>query len=242
MRLLITRALDEAARTAAKLQDLGHEAFLSPVLEMRATGAVWPQGCFNGLLATSAQAFELLTEAYDWPLPEAKRLWPLYLVGQKTFEAAQRKGFLGPATLAPDAKELAKELISKAAPSKTFLYLAGRDRKPDLEDQLKAAGLHVEVCEIYQAEAAEHLSREAQDALSQNAIDAVLHYSHRSGEIFLKLAQDAGIDPHLTTHICISKDAAQPFIEIGCSRIHMAATPNEPVMLEILSFLKGPHA
>jgi len=241
VRLLITRALDEAARTAGKLEDLGHKIVLSPALEMRATGALWPKGCFDGLLATSAHAFELLTEAYDWPLPEAKRLWPLYLVGRKTYEAAQRKGFFGPVSLAPDAKELAAGLISQAAP-KTFLYLAGRDRKPDLEDQLQAAGFHVEVCEVYRAEATEHLTAEAEDAFAQNAIDAVLHYSRRSGEIFLKLTQEAGIDPRAITQICISKDAAQPFLDIECTCVNIAATPNEQGMQEILSSLEGSHA
>ena len=89
MLVLLTRALDESKRTAARLAREGHAAVLSPVLDMVPTGAMWPAGIIDGVVATSARAFELLSATPDWPLPEARRLLPLFLVGERTREAAR---------------------------------------------------------------------------------------------------------------------------------------------------------
>ncbi|MCI0466859.1 MAG: uroporphyrinogen-III synthase, partial [Beijerinckiaceae bacterium] len=104
--VLLTRALDESLRTAARLAGEGHEAILSPVIEMVPTGAVWPAGVVDGAVATSARAFELLSSTPDWPSPEARRLLPLLLVGERTRQAARDRGFEGPDLIAPDAKAL----------------------------------------------------------------------------------------------------------------------------------------
>jgi hypothetical protein len=78
---------------------------LSPVLDMVPTEATWPAGIIDGVIATSARAFELLSATPDWPLPEARRLLPLFLVGERTL-AARDRGFEGPAVIAPDANSL----------------------------------------------------------------------------------------------------------------------------------------
>lgn len=99
MLILLTRALEESKRTAASLAREGHEAVLSPVLEMVPTGGIWPAGVIDGVIATSARAFELLSAPEDWPLPEARRLLPLFLVGERTQEAARERSFEGPALI-----------------------------------------------------------------------------------------------------------------------------------------------
>jgi len=113
MLILLTRAHEEAKRTAASLAREGHEAVLSPVLEMVPTGAPWPAGVIDGIVATSARAFELFSAAPDWPLPEARRLMPLLLVGERTRDAARERGFEGLALIAPDAGTLAVEIAGR---------------------------------------------------------------------------------------------------------------------------------
>jgi uroporphyrinogen-III synthase len=237
MQVLLTRAADEAMRSAAKLEARGHRAVLSPVLEMVPTGASWPSGVIDAVLATSAQAFELFSDAPDWPLPESRRLLPLYLVGERTREAARERGFEGPTAIAPDAKELASEVVSSLAPPARLVYLAGRDRKPDLERTLAAAGHHVEVVEIYAAQAAEGLDAAAISALEAGEIGAVLHYSRRSAEIFLDLARRAGLDVHDHTHVAISQDAALPLWDARCNEVHVADQPNEQAIINAVSAL-----
>lgn len=237
MLVLLTRALDEGLRTAAKLEAKGHQTLLSPVLEMVPTGAEWPSGVVDAVLATSAQALELLSAVPDWPLPEARRLFPLFLVGARTLEAARERGFEGPAVLEPDAKELAARVKAVLSPPSRLLYLAGRDRKPNLEAELAAAGHEVETVEVYTAQAADFLSDEALTAIETGEIGAVLHYSRRSAAIFLDLAQAAKVDATPLSHVAISQDAAMPLWERNCKEVHVAEKPNEQAMLTAVGTL-----
>ena len=237
MLVLVTRALDEAARTAASLAALGHAAILSPVLEIVPTGAEWPAGVVDGVLATSAQAFEFLSAAPEWPAPEARRLMPVYAVGARTLEAARERGFEGRATLAQDARALAREMtetLDRAAPAR-LVYLAGRDRKPDIEAELAQAGHLVETIVVYAAEPAEALDPEAAALIESGAIGAALHFSRRSAQIFLELAREADLDLARLAHIAISEDAAQPLRVAGLASVRIAADPSEPAMLKLLT-------
>ncbi len=71
MLVLVTRALDEAMRTAASLAALGHTAILSPVLEIVPTGAEWPAGVVDGVLATSARGFEFFSASAGLARPRS---------------------------------------------------------------------------------------------------------------------------------------------------------------------------
>lgn len=239
MLVLLTRASDEAMRSAAKLAAAGHSTLLSPVLEMVPTGAQWPSGVIDGVLATSAQAFELFSDSPDWPLPEARRLMPLYLVGERTHQAAVERGFSGPVSIEPDAKGLAAKVVALHSTPARLVYLAGRDRKPDLERTLAEAGHDVEVVEVYAAQAAEDLTEAAIAALDSGEIGAVLHYSRRSAEIFRDLAQSAGLDIRGHTHVAISQDAAVPLWDTRCTEVHVAEKPNEQAMIAAVNALAG---
>lgn len=235
MRILLTRATDEALRTAEKLAALGHEALFSPVIEMQPREASWPSGVLDGVITTSAQAFEQAQFSPEFPLPEARRLLPLFLVGNRTAEAAQRHGFTGALTLAADAKDLAEAIVAKLPAGARLAYLAGHDRKPNLEERCKEAGIEIIAVETYEARAAERLNETAAAALADHAIDAVLHYSRRSTEIFLNLAAEAGVDPAATRHIAISADAAAPLEAAGIADVEIAAEPKEQALLALLS-------
>ncbi|MGO9005449.1 MAG: uroporphyrinogen-III synthase [Beijerinckiaceae bacterium] len=239
MLVVVTRGRDEAVRTARKLAARGHRSIVSSVLEMAATGATWPQGVVDAVIATSAQAFDLLKLEPEWPPPEARRLMPLFLVGERTATAARNSGFSGPMLVAPDAKNLATRiLVQHTRPART-VYLAGRDRKPDLEARLGEAGLIVEAIEVYEAHAAACLSQEAIDGFATGTIDAVLHYSRRSAEIFLNLVQSANLAAAPLLHAAISADASQPLRNAGFAHIAVAAEPNEKSILALLDAQPG---
>src|SRR3984893_4158676 len=237
MLVLLTRALDESNRTAARLACEGHDAALSPVLDMVPTGAIWPAGVIDGVIATSARAFELLSAAPDWPLPEARRLLPLLFVGEATREGARERGFDGPSLIGPDAKTLAREIVLRFAPPCRFVYLAGRNRKPDLEDSLAEIGHAIEGIQVYAAQPAESLTEAALALARTGEIGLLLHYSRRSTDIFLRLARNAGLDLSRINHICISHDAAAPLLAAGIHEVLIAKTPNEQAMIAIVNAL-----
>jgi uroporphyrinogen-III synthase len=240
MRILVTRGRDDAQRTADKLTNSGHQIVLSPVIEMCPTGVAWPQGLTDAVVATSAAAFDLAEFPADFPLPEARRLMRLFVVGSRTLEAARRHGFTGETVVATDAKELATKLTTLLKPPLRLVYLAGHDRKADLETACSDAGLTIVPIETYEARAATQLSDEALDAFHHEAIDAVLHYSRRSAEIFLSLAASAEINLAAVQHVAISADAAEPLHDAAYPRVAIAAEPKEVAILALLSELSSP--
>ena len=105
MRVLVTRPSDQAARTAKRLAALGHEAWIAPALEIFPTGAPVPDGPFELVVATSAQAFA------GWTAPHALQRAPAACVGEKTAQAARGAG-LAVELVAPRAETLAEWLIA----------------------------------------------------------------------------------------------------------------------------------
>lgn len=239
MMVLLTRALDQAKRTAAQLERQGHKAVFSPVLDMVPTGAIWPAGVIDGVIATSALAFELFSDTPEWPAPEARRLMPLILVGERTREAAKERGFEGPALVAPDAKTLCAEIEPDSRAPRRLVYLAGRDRKPEIEDHFRSIENTLELIEVYAAQPADSLNDAVMARLETGEIGAVLHYSRRSTEIFLSLARAAALDMSRVNHVCISSDAAAPLMASGIHEVLIAKSPDEPAMLAIVNALAG---
>jgi uroporphyrinogen-III synthase len=240
MRILLTRGREDALRTADKLTNSGHQIILSPVIDICPTGAAWPQGLADAVVATSGAAFDFAEFPADYPLPEARRLMRLFVVGTKTAEAARRGGFTGETVVASDSKELATKLTSLLTPQMRLIYLAGHDRKPDLETACRDAGLTIIPIETYEARAATQLSDDAFSAFHNDGIDIVLHYSRRSAEIFLSLAASAGINLAAVQHVAISPDAAEPLHDAACQRVAIAAEPKEVAILALLSELSSP--
>ena len=227
MKVLVVRAAEDARRTAARLQSLGREAIVSPVLEIRRTNQALPEMDFDAVIATSAHAFQL-------PASDALARLPVFVVGNRTAEAAHGAGFRSPAFVASDAPDLAQYLASRLRPGTRLLYLAGRDRKPALERVL-AAGNELCVVETYAADAASALREEARAALRAHDVGAALHYSRRSAAVFCDIVaqEKLGAAAAAVRHIAISADAAAPLLSAGC-RVEIAGAPDEDSMFRIL--------
>ncbi len=231
MIVLLTRPWDEGLRTAEKLAELGHACVLSPVIEIVPSGAAWPHGVIDAIVATSARAFEALNLARDWPLPETLRLFPLFVVGAMTAEAARLRGFEGPLRATLDSKALCSVLGETLAPPQRVLYLAGRDRKSEIESFCLDLGLTLDVAETYLAQRAPSLSDDALSRLRAGEIDAIVHFSRRSAEIFLGLAADAQLDLAPLIHVAISDDVAAPLAALP--KVVVAPEPNEAAILAL---------
>ncbi len=225
MRVLVTRPEPEARRTAATLAARGHEAILAPLTRVVPLHPLLVPRDAQALVATSARAFVGLD------LTPVRHL-PLYAVGARTAEAAARNSLRLAAPAAPDAETLA-DLMSTLAPTR-LLYLAGRDRKPLLEERLRAAGHAVRTVETYAAEAVDDLPEPARTALGAGALDAVLHHSRRHTALFRELVHAAGLSEAAARprHVCLSADVAAALEGLAPSRI--AGSPNEAALLEAL--------
>ena len=238
MRLLLTRADADAARTRETLEAMGHRVTISSVIRIVGTDAIWPTGGVDVVVASSGQAFAAPLAGLA---PEARRLMPLLVVGERTADQARRHDFLGPITTAANASMLALTFGKLADQPKRLLYLAGRDRKPDIETALAVIGHPTDVLEVYAAEQTEALEPTAAHELRDGIIGGILHFSRRSAVLFLNQVADAGLEVRQVPHFCLSEDVAEPLRNVGCGLIDVADAPNEAALLALLPITASPN-
>ncbi|MEA2833312.1 MAG: uroporphyrinogen-III synthase [Methylobacteriaceae bacterium] len=228
MRILLTRARADAERTAARLAALGHTAIIAPVIEIAATGAAIPDAAFDAIIATSAHA---LRSAPVHSLAST----PLYAVGERTREAAERAAWRAPIHVAADAQALIAHLGAASPAISHALYLAGRDRKADLEAAAQAMRLSLQVVEVYVAHDVFMLSDEATRCLQRGELDCLLHYSRRSAELFIRTVLRAELWPQAAKlqHFALSVDVAEALAATGLQAVS-AAEPDEDHLFALL--------
>ena len=228
MRVIVTRARADAERTATALRVRGHEVLLSPVLEIVGTCALIDPGAAQAVIATSAHAFETLAPQI---LANIRTL-PIFVVGSRTAKAALRIGLPAPRLTAARASDLASQMAPSLSSGSRLLYLAGRDRKPDLENALHGKGFAIDTAVVYEARALGTLSPEAASALARGEANAVLHFSRRSAQLFLDCAAKGNLSAEAARlrHICISQDAAA---DLG-ALAQVAQTPDSPGLFRAL--------
>ena len=231
MRVLVTRARDDAARTAARLAAAGHQAILSPLIEIVGTDAAIPDGPVDAVLATSVHALDHVTRR-----PAALSGAPWLVVGERLAAALRACGVGEPEHVAADVASLIAAVAERYPEPFRFLYLAGHDRKPDLERALAAAGHHVTIVETYAARPVGRLASAAEGALRGGAVDAVLHFSRRSAELFVEAALPLHEEAARLRHAAISADAAAPLLRQGWA-VTVARHPDEDGLLAALSRL-----
>ncbi|MFM2444633.1 MAG: hypothetical protein RJB09_1819 [Pseudomonadota bacterium] len=220
MRILLTRPEADARRSAQRLAALGHDVVIVPLFEIVATGALQPDGAFTRLLATSAHAFDVSHDTNDL---KALRL---DVVGARTAAAARESGFSRVETAAPDAKSLAIAIARENALPQDFLYLAGRERRPDLEAALGALGHRVTPWLVYAARETDTAAAQLNELWQEQRIDAVLHFSPRSAALYVALAEKAGLTAAALAplQIAISPRAARQLA--GARLLRTATTPD----------------
>ena len=233
-RVLVSRPLEDAERTAARLAALGHEAVVAPVLVVAPTGEAPPAGAFDALVLTSANAVPPLTALPPHRCPV------IFAVGRRTAAALADVGFGGVRSADGDAAALATLIAGTLEAGAALLHVAGRDHKAEPERTLRAAGFRVATWTAYAANPATELPRPAQEALRSRGLAAALHYSRRSAATLVTLAERAGLLPPLAAldHFCLSPDVAEPLRDGGAQRLAIAEHPDEDALLELLRSLE----
>jgi len=236
MRLLLTRPIFEAERTAAALTQRGHEVAFAPMLEIETIAdAAIGDGPFSAVLMTSGNAARAVAQH-----PDRARLLslPCFAVGAQTAAAAEKAGFHPVRSANGDGGDLARLIRQHVEPgSAPLLYLAGNDRARDMAADLSPAGLQLEIVVIYRARAATAFDAEINAGLKAGRLDGVLHYSRRSAQIFVDCARHSGVLAQVTAlkHFCLSRRASEPLAAIGARHIAISAHPDEASMLGLVA-------
>jgi len=234
MHVLLTRPERQGQRTAAALRALGHQVIHAPLLRIVSdSGVDLGERPYAGIVVTSANALDAMAKH---PQRESLLNVPVLAVGERTAEAAREAGFANVVSVNGDVARLADVVTATIPRGSRVLYLAGANRAGDLAGLLQTAGYSVHMAEIYRAVAADTLPGEVIQAFRSDTIDAVLHYSRRSAETFLRLAAAGSclINVLKCKHFCLSTPVAEPLAAAGAKDIHVARRPEETALLALV--------
>jgi uroporphyrinogen-III synthase len=211
MRILVTRPLPGGAATVARLQGLGHEAVLTPLLEMQSVAWKGPEAAPQAVMLTSAAAARLAGGA-----AAAFHDLPAFAVGEATAAAARAAGFADVRVGGAGVQALVTAMA--AAGVARVLHLAGEDRTevtvPD--------GLTLEIRTVYRA------TLRPLPALP--AVDWVLLYSARTAAHFAAEVDRLGVARSGVAIAAISP-AALAAASSGWQHAVAAARPEEEALL-----------
>jgi uroporphyrinogen-III synthase len=234
VRLLVTRPEPDAQRSAAALQNRGHQPLVASLLEIRPTEARFGLGPFAGVLATSANALRAIAQHR-----KREDLLGLMLltVGNRTAQTGREIGFRDVRSADGDARDLvALAATALRGTTRQILYLAGEDQAADLAGLLGSRGFKVRTAITYKAEAVKAFPPAAIAALVEGRIDGVLHYSRRTAEAYVQCADLADIrrDAMAPVQYCLSRDIAAALQAGGARDLQVAAHPDETALFRLL--------
>lgn len=231
-RVLVTRPWAEGRALTARLDRMGVEPVLAPVIAVEALPVVLPPEPIDALLVTSAHAAAGLS-AQNRQALEAK---PVFAVGAATAAAMRRDGFADVRVAGGDVAALVG-LVRLTHPRRArLLYLCGRVRKPELAEALAADGHAIAAVESYEARPVAW-GPETVVQLREAPPLAALHFSRRSATLFADAASRAGLGDVLkrAVHLCLSDDIAQALRFWAPEGVLVARRPTTDSLLQALA-------
>jgi uroporphyrinogen-III synthase len=207
MLLVVTRPEEDARPLAERLRALGHEVVVEPMLVIAIDrNAVLAPGPWQAILVTSANAIRALSGR-----PETAGLLavPVLTVGTASADAAREAGFASVTSADGDLDALASLVRATTGPGDgRLLYVTGRMVSGDLAGMLGREGYDVVRQVLYDAVAADRLSRPLADAIRAGTVDGVLLFSKRTARIWVDAIRREGLGAASIGHFCLSKAIA----------------------------------
>lgn len=237
MRVLVTRAAEDAELLATAIGARGHEPVIEPLLVFEAmSDAAIPLSPFQAVLATSRQAIRAL-EGRPADLARLKSL-PLYAVGAATADLARAEGFADVHAAAGTATDLALTIALERRPGAgALLQLAGEDLASDMAGDLRAAGFEVATVTVYRMRAAMQLTEATRAEIAAGRIDAVTLMSPRTAVIWAHCVAAAGLSERVggMRHLCLSVAVGRALDKLAPRDIRCAARPTRASLLDLLT-------
>ena len=234
--ILITRPLKQASKTAKALTQLGHTCLVEPMLTIENVPSPLPDGPFEGVVATSANALPALASV--WTVEERDKI-PLLVTGAATAAAARELGFSNTQHVAGSATDLIDNVPAWTAanhmgPGAKLLYPSADILAHNVAEILSINAMRCLRWIVYRAVPARNLSATANSALAGGEIDCVFLYSRRTAQTFVQLMQQDNLSLTNFRTCVLSKDILDSLPEEMKDRATSAAQPNEEEMLRLI--------
>ena len=235
MRLIVTRPEPDDSRTARALIRLGHEAILSPMLDVVIDAKVKiPARPYQAVLATSSNAVRALASRAVRPVSVEV---PLLAVGDQTALEAKRSGFSAARSAGGAIDDLVELVGAELSPAAgPLLYAAGEQQAGDLAGRLRGQGFDVETAILYRTEPRARLAKVAEAALKDGTVDGVLFYSRRSAAAFALALRAGDLAPlgKDVTCFCLSAACAEPLARVTEGSIRIAERPDQLALFALI--------
>jgi uroporphyrinogen-III synthase len=236
MRLLVTRALEDANKLAAVLKSRGHEPVLAPLIEIRdRTNVSLPLDGVAALLFTSANGVRAFARQ------STRRDIPGFAVGPATAAAAKAAGFPRVDVAEGDVAALTAHVRQALRPEAgALVHVSGSDVAGDLAGDLGRAGFTVKRAVIYEAAAAESFPADVAGDLRAGRIDGVLLFSPRTAQIFVGLIEGAGLVSQVRSLVafCLAESVAAALQPLSLGQIFVADQPHQAALIDLLARVK----
>lgn len=241
MRVLVIRPEVQAARTAGKLEALGHEADILPLLvpvHDLASAAEALKSSYSALAVTSAEAIRCLQRL--GPVLEPYLDVPVFTVGKATAWAAKHAGFTNIHAAGGNGRELAGLVTDCFAasdnPTKPLLYLAAATRSGLFESTLADNGIDCVTTEIYHMAVIAFALEQQQALLVNKPVDAVFFFSKENAKAFFDLevfrtSKDA---LRKTLFFCLSRNIAEAIPDEFSNSAVISLNPDEDELIDLL--------
>ncbi|WP_158047835.1 uroporphyrinogen-III synthase [Skermanella pratensis] len=237
-RILVTRPREDARAFASELRGRGFEPMVQPLLEVRnLPGPPLELDGVQALLFTSANGVRATAAR------TTRRDLPALAVGDATARCAADAGFTRVESAGGDVESLARLAVRVLDPAAGRLYhAAGSAVAGDLAGDLGRAGFTVERQVLYAAEPVTELLPGTAEALYAGTIDAVLFFSPRTAQSFVKVVEKAGLADRLgeVLAFCLSEAVGTAVRTVGWRDILTARRPDQAALLDLLASARSP--
>ncbi|MGH7005114.1 MAG: uroporphyrinogen-III synthase [Alphaproteobacteria bacterium] len=230
--VLVTRPRPGAAGTADRLRKLGHVPLVLPLTRIVAVPPVPPEGPFDAVAITSANALRQAPPAFLRPWLDL----PCLAVGEATAQAAGKAGFRHVVAGGGDGTALARTLGASLKAHARVLYLTGRIRSPGFEQAVTQAGRGIVPAVVYDTVPLDYPDGELVTFFGSEPVSACLLYSRFGARGFRQLTERGSVH-HLfekTEVLCLSAPISEIFDDGKPRLVRVAVKPDEAALLDLL--------
>jgi len=236
LRVVITRAENEAIGLAQAVAGIGCEPLVAPMLDINLFEEPIDLSPYQGVLITSANAVRALEKATE------DRDIPIYCVGPQSRQVAEKLGFTNVKNSFGGQKNMPVFLKRETSPAKgPLLFLHGGNVTGNPIQDLAKMGFRTVGKRVYAAGPVGNLPDDVRAEFEKDEIpEIVTFFSIRTFKMFREVMQNEGLTAKLrgASAVCISPAVADFVREVRWKKVYAAEDMSAQSVVNKIAELK----